>query len=133
MRVIAPLYMTNNIKTMLFIAVDLLLFLSITTYMVYTFLDTPQNFSEMTERETVYMENSKIMPEEDVWSGSAVIGKLYRISDDQVPIKVENQLYETEEDVKLHQNKVLTNKKYKMSLQYSEQGKISEIVFKKIS
>lgn len=127
------IYMNNNIKTALFLAVDLFLFISISTYIVYTFIDTPKNFNELTQKDTFYMTSSKEMPEADIWSGSEVVAKLYRIADDNVPIRVDNRLYNTEADVKAHQSKVPLAANYIFSLNYNDEGSISEIVFKKTS
>lgn len=123
----------NNIKNILFLAVNLFLFLGIATYIFYTFLETPKNFNDLTDKETTYLVDRSVPAGSDFWTGSEVIAKLYRIDDDKVPIKVDNRTFENEKDVKKFQNKVAAAAQYDFNVSYNQDGNLSEIVFKKIS
>ncbi|WP_186806990.1 hypothetical protein [Rummeliibacillus stabekisii] len=74
------------------------------------------------------------MPEsDDLWSGVQVIAKIYRIGDDEVPIKVDGITFSDESDLKNKQSKINVKQHYYQEIKYDDDGNKSEIVFKPAS
>lgn len=124
--------MENNTSAALEFSANILIFLGVVTYIIYSFLDLPKAFDDLKGPETVYIQEQEI-PKADLWSGEQVIGLIYRIGDDEVPITVDGIKFESDSDLKENQSKVDLQKKYIEEIKYDNEGIISEIVFKAAS
>jgi len=100
-------------------------------YTFWSMIDWPKAFEEVPTAETVFIEQTKI-PEKVTRTGDQVVTKLYRLSQEGVPIEVDGQLYRTDLDVKKFQSRVLLNAKYEEQHVIDADGTISKVIFKKI-
>ncbi|GEL05559.1 hypothetical protein [Rummeliibacillus stabekisii] len=125
--------MENNTSDALEFGVNLLLFLAAATYIVYSFLELPKLYDNLKGSETVYIQDSKVPESDDLWSGVQVIAKIYRIGDDEVPIKVDGITFSDESDLKNKQSKINVKQHYYQEIKYDDDGNKSEIVFKPAS
>lgn len=84
------------------------MFLSSVAYTVFLTTDIYKGLTELPTSETVYNTQLEI-PEEVLWTGAQVVGKLYRLTENDYPIIVGTEVFETDEDVKIN-NVLLTYK-----------------------
>ncbi|WP_156422722.1 hypothetical protein [Bacillus sp. FJAT-29937] len=90
--------------------------------------DWPDTFELVPSAATVFIEDTQI-PEEVTWSGDQVVAKLYRLSNENIPIEVNGRLFQSEADVIQHQNAVSLNARYAKSFVFTHTGRVSKIVF----
>lgn len=120
--------MTKTVTTYLYMVFSLIVFLAAFTFIVYEATFVINNFDELPGSETVYTMGTKI-PEEVLWTGAQVVGKLYRISEDEIPIQVGAQVFNNDKDVMLYQAAVPLQVKYKQTIEYDADGNPSKMIF----
>lgn len=123
--------MGKNSEDALELGAWILIFIAILSYFVYSFVTVPHKFTELQAVNEVYVQNNDI-PENEYLTGSQVIGKLYRISEEGIAIKVDGLLFENDKDVKKNQNQIDTKSQYKMTLTYGVEGKVTSITYNKV-
>lgn len=104
------------------------------TALAYTFwsmTDWPNAYDHVPSGATVFIEDTKI-PEAINWTGAQVVTKLYRLTDEGVPIVVDGRLFQSELDVKKFQSTVLLQGMYAQSIEWDATGKVGKIIFTSI-
>lgn len=107
---------------------SLIVFLAAFTFIVYEATSAIHHFDELPGSNTVYTVNTEI-PEEILWTGAQVVGKLYRISEDEIPIQVGAQVFHNDKDVMRYQAAVPLQAKYKQTIDYDGEGNPEKIIF----
>lgn len=101
------------------------------TALAYTFwsmTDWPDAYELVPSASTVFIEETKI-PKEVTWTGNQVVAKLYRLSEENIPIEVNGRLFQYEADVKNFQSTIPLNATYNKEIILSETGKVAKIIF----
>lgn len=104
------------------------IFLSALTNIMFSTTDLLKAFDEVPTSQTVYNVQTEI-PTEVLWTGAQVVGKLYRLTDDNVPIEVESIVFNTDKDVMQKQDLINLNVEYKQTITYNKDGKPTVIKF----
>lgn len=104
------------------------MFLSSVAYTVFLTTDVYKGIAEVPTSQTVYNTQLEI-PEEVLWTGAQVVGKLYRLTEDDYPIVVGTEVFETDEDVKNKQRYINLQGNYKSETILGSDGNILRIVF----
>lgn len=104
------------------------MFLSSVAYTVFLTTDIYKGLTELPTSETVYNTQLEI-PEEVLWTGAQVVGKLYRLTENDYPIIVGTEVFETDEDVKNKQRFINLQGHYKSETILGSDGNILRIVF----
>ncbi|MCM3390209.1 hypothetical protein LG296_21215 (plasmid) [Ureibacillus chungkukjangi] len=120
--------MTNPIISMYKYVVSLLLFLGALAYTVFSITETQSAFDELPTHQTVYNVQTQI-PEDVYWTGAQVVGKLYRLTEDNVPVVVDGFTYLTDKEVRDNQNLVNLDALYKRKFSFNDKGEIESIYF----
>ncbi|MER2005894.1 MAG: hypothetical protein ABS939_00460 [Psychrobacillus sp.] len=101
------------------------------TALAYTFwsmTDWPDAYDQVPSGATVFIEDTKI-PEAINWTGDQVVTKLYRLTDEGVPIVVDGRLFQSELDVKKFQSTIPLQNMYAQSIEWDATGKVGKIIF----
>lgn len=104
------------------------MFLSSLAYTVFMTTDINNGFKELPTTETVYNTQLEI-PEEVLWTGAQVVGKLYRLTENDYPVVVGTEVFQTDEDVKNKQRFIHLQGLYKLDTILNSDGNIQRIVF----
>lgn len=104
------------------------IFLSALTNIMFSTTDLITAFDEVPTSQTVYNVQTEI-PTEVLWTGAQVVGKLYRLTDDNVPIKVGSIVFNTDKDVMQKQNLINLDAEYKQTITYNQNGEPTIILF----
>ncbi len=104
------------------------MFLSSVAYTVFLTTDNNKGYRELPTTETVYNTQLEI-PKEVLWTGAQVVGKLYRLTENDYPIVVGTEEFNTDEDVKNKQNFIQLQGLYKLDTILNSEGNIQRIVF----
>mgnify|MGYP006979252251 CR=1 FL=1 len=109
-------------------AFSLIIFIIALAYTVFLTTDAKSGFDELPTTQTVYSVNTKI-PKEVNWTGSQVVGKLYRLSEDNIPIVVNGVTFSSDQDVMVNQGIIHLNGLYKQEVEYDTNGKVIRLMF----
>lgn len=120
--------MTKTVSDAIYMVFSLIVFLAAFSLVVYESSGAINNYDELPGSETVYTVNTKI-PKEVLWTGAQVVGKLYRISEDDIPIQVDAVVFQTDKDVMDYQTTVHLQANYKQSIDYDNQGNPVKVSF----
>lgn len=104
------------------------MFLSALAYTVFTTTEVNLGYEEIPNTQTVYNVQTEI-PKEVYWSGAQVVGKLYRLTEDNVPVTVGGFTFRTDKDVMNRQQIINLNATYKQDVEFNENGEIEHITF----
>lgn len=104
------------------------MFLTALAYIVFLTTEIHSGFDELPTSQTVYNVHTKI-PDEVNWTGAQVVGKLYRLTEDNVPIVVNGMTFSTDVDVMNKQNLIDLHALYNQAVEYDANGKIVKITF----
>ena len=109
--------------------VSLLMFIGALGHMMFSTTDILQAFEEVSESsQTVYNVQQRI-PKEVLWSGSQVVGKLYRLTEEDVPIVVDGVSFSTDLDVMQNIQTINKNGHYSQALEFNANGELTKITF----
>lgn len=97
-------------------------------YTFWSMTDWPKAYEIVPSAATVFIEDTKI-PVETTWSGNQVVTKLYRLSEENVPIEVDGRLFQREADVKKFQSIVPLDATYIKTLVLNDTGKVVKLIF----
>lgn len=89
-------------------------------------------FDSVKTEGTVFVETSED-PEEVLWNGEQIASKLYEFGEEGIPIEVDGFTFNKEEDVKDNLQRVSLKAKYKQSLELDGKGKVTKIIFRKVT
>jgi hypothetical protein len=122
--------MTKTITAYFQFVFAVLLMVTALAYTFWSMTDWPDAYELVPSAATVYIQETKI-PEEVTWTGEQVVAKLYRLSEENIPIEVNGRLYQSEADVKNYQNLVALNGEYRKSMVLDSTGSVSKIILTK--
>lgn len=97
-------------------------------YTVYDTIDNKEAFDSIPTNQTVYNVQTEI-PQEVLWTGSQIVGKLYRLTEEAYPIQVGTLVFTTDEDVSDYQHLISLTASYKETIQIDTEGKPSGLLF----
>lgn len=120
--------MTSTIRHSIWFIFGVSMFLSGVAYTVFLTTEVNKGIAEIPTSQTVYNTQLEI-PEEVLWTGAQVVGKLYRLTEDDYPIVVGTEIFETDEDVKNKQRYINLQGNYKSETILATDGNIQRIVF----
>ncbi len=120
--------MTSTIRHSIWFIFGVSMFLSSVAYTVFLTTEVNKGIAEIPTSQTVYNTQLEI-PEEVLWTGAQVVGKLYRLTEDDYPIVVGTEIFETDEDVKNKQRYINLQGNYKSETILATDGNIQRIVF----
>lgn len=103
-------------------------FLAALTNIMFATTDILSAFDEVPNSQTVYNVQTEI-PTEVLWSGAQVVGKLYRLTEDNVPIQVDSTVFNNDKDVMQKQGFINLNAEYQQTIKYNENGEPNLILF----
>lgn len=108
---------------------SIFLLLSALVYIVFYTTETVPAFDEIEKaNETVFIKETEI-PTKVAWTGAQVVGKLYRLNEDNVSITVNTLNFKTDEDVMNLVSLIDTTAQYESSFTYDANGKIQHVQF----
>lgn len=108
---------------------SIFLLLSALVYIVFYTTETVPAFDEIKKaNETVFIKETEI-PQKIAWTGAQVVGKLYRLNEDNVTITVNTLNFATDEDVMNLASLIDTRAQYESSFTYDTDGNIQHIQF----
>ncbi|USK57796.1 hypothetical protein LIS82_27885 (plasmid) [Cytobacillus solani] len=120
--------MTKTISTFINFSFAALMMVTALAYPFWSMTDWPKAYELVPSAATVYIEETKI-PEEVTWTGNQVVAKLYRLSEENIPIEVNGRLFQYESEVKQFQSTVPLNALYKKQIELNETGNVAKIIF----
>lgn len=125
------LFMNKSVIGVIELAFASMIFLAALVYMIYQTTDIAPAFDEIAPSQaTVYSIQRDIPNEEDVaWTGAQVVGKLYRLTEDDVEIRVNGVSFRTDADVIRLGDTINKYSKYTQSVSYDTNGKMTMIDF----
>lgn len=97
-------------------------------YTVYLGTDVKDAFDDIPTTQTVYNVQTKI-PEEVLWTGSQLVGKLYRLTEEDYPIQVGSLVFSTDADVEKYQHLISLTSSYKSKVILDNEGTPTKLVF----
>ncbi|SPU40647.1 Uncharacterised protein [Lysinibacillus capsici] len=97
-------------------------------YTVYLGTDVKDAFDDIPTTQTVYNVQTKI-PEEVLWTGSQLVGKLYRLTEEDYPIQVGSLVFSTDADVEKYQHFISLTSSYKSKVILDNEGTPTKLVF----
>ncbi|MBD8523758.1 hypothetical protein [Lysinibacillus fusiformis] len=97
-------------------------------YTVYLGTEVKDTFDDIPTTQTVYNVQTKI-PEEVLWTGSQLVGKLYRLTEEDYPIQVGSVVFSTDEDVQKYQHLISLKSSYKSKVILDSEGQLTKLVF----
>lgn len=122
------LFMNSTTRSAIWYIFAISLFLSSVAYTVFLTTDVKESFKNVPTSQTVYNEQLET-PKEVLWTGAQVVGKLYRLTEDDYPIIVGTEVFETDEDVINKQRFIDLQGRYKLKTELAPNGKIQRIIF----
>ena len=128
-------YSQFNMNTATFKALgfgfSLVLFTTALGYMIYQSTEIAPSFKELKEANaTVFILDTDI-PKEVYWTGEQVVGKLYRLTEEDISIFVNGFEFKTDKEVKENMSLVNLNAYYKESVQI-DSGIVVSIEFTEV-
>ena len=120
--------MNNATRSAIWYIFAISIFFSSVAYTVFLTTDVKGAFRHVPTTQTVYNEQLEI-PKEVLWTGAQVVGKLYRLTEDDYPIIVGTEVFETDEDVINKQKFIDLQGLYKLETELGPDGKIQRIIF----
>lgn len=123
--------MSETSTNAIFFAFSVLITMSALAYTFWSMTEWSGAYDHVPTHHTVYIEDTQI-PEEVKWTGNQVVAKLYRLTDEGVPIVVDGRLFQSDLDVKKFQSTISLQKKYQQSIEWDGTGKFSKIIFTSI-
>ena len=97
-------------------------------YTVYLGTDVKDAFDDIPTTQTVYNVQTKIT-EEVLWTGSQLVGKLYRLTEEDYPIQVGSLVFSTDADVEKYQHLISLTSSYKSKVILDNEGTPTKLVF----
>lgn len=123
--------MNETSSNAIFFAFSVLITMTALAYTFWSMTEWSNAYDHVPSNATVYIEDTQI-PEEVKWTGDQVVAKLYRLTDEGVPIVVDGRLFQSDIDVKKFQSTVSLTGKYQQSIEWDGSGKFNKIIFTSI-
>ncbi|MED3575057.1 hypothetical protein [Cytobacillus praedii] len=120
--------MTKTISDFINFSFGALMMVTALAYTFWSMTDWPKAYELVPSAATVFIEETKI-PEEVTWTGNQVVAKLYRLSEENIPVEVNGRLFQYESEVKQFQSTVPLNALYKKEIKLNKTGNVTKIIF----